>query len=215
MYRLLDYNKDKFTTDVYKDSSKGITWKNAPGIDFLIIQFSMDRMIDLEELCGFMNQKIIDCRKEYLEIEENVWVRYMTAIEKAQMRERINKRGYRYMVLSAETSGDNVLIYKPNPDSQASSMCDVPLQMDITIRNMLKKRLFSREREEYQVITFESDLDDNYVDGDIYYIVDIGDEEVMEFPITREMIEYKRIYIKGKKPEIKFGKRIVCNIKED
>lgn len=194
----------RFATNLRRDQSKpNLMWDNARGQDVLIIQtpFQQNAVSVIEELCKAMSKVTIHPEK-YTEVCPGVWVRFVTAADKARMGGcPIHNEASTYTVFSCVTEGDICSIFAPQNQAMISAYCDIPMQIHVTIseetktEGWLKKKVVSTG---YYTLSFPTGMANGFKDGDLAYKV-----RNITIPVTKKMLQQGTVYIKtDSRPEI-------------
>jgi len=203
-YQYCPNDPDRFATNLRREhGTRNLKWDNAKGQDVLLVQtpFGSSAVEVIEELCLRMAKTALAPDK-YTELLPGVWVRFVTAADKARMGGcPIHAEACTYTVFSCFTEGETCSIYAPQNQAMISAYCNIPLEVPVTVaeqtrvEGLFKKRTVSTG---YYTIAFPQGLDSGYKDGDLIY-------RIRDFavPITRQMLEQGTVYIKTDiKPEV-------------
>ena len=194
----------RFATNLRRDQSKpNLMWDNARGQDVLIIQtpFQHKAVSIIEELCKAMGEVTINPEK-YTEVYPGVWVRFVTAVEKARMGGcPIHNEASTYTVFSCATEDDVCSIFAPQNQAMISAYCDIPMQIHVNVseetksEGWFKKKIVSTG---YYMLSFPAEIANGFKDGDLAYKV-----RNITIPVTRKMLQQGTVYIKSdSRPEI-------------
>ncbi len=186
-----------------EQGTRNLKWDNARGQDVLLVQtpFECNAVEIIEELCVQM-AKVTIAPEKYTEVQPNIWVRFVTAADKAKMSGcPINAEACTYTVFSYSVQDDICLIYAPQNQAMITASCNIPMEVHVGIEEqtrvegLFKKRLVSTG---YYMITFPKGFDVGYKDGDLTYRI-----QDFTIPITQKMLEQGIVYIKTeRKPEV-------------
>lgn len=86
----------------------------------------------MEELCRLMEQSVLQPDR-YTEVKPGVWVRFVTAADKARMNGcPINTEASTYSIFSCFTQGDVCSIYAQQENqAMISAYCSIPMQIHV------------------------------------------------------------------------------------
>lgn len=197
-------NPERYATNLRREQgTRNLKWDNARGQDVLLVQtpFECSAVDIIEQLCCQMEKTDL-IPDNYTEILAGVWVRFVTATDKAKMGGcPINTEASTYTVFSCCIEEDICSIYAPQNQAMISAYCDIPMEVQIHVaeqtrlEGILKKRTVSTG---YYAISFPKDFDSGYMDGSLAYRI-----KNFVVPVTRKMVEHGVIFIKTEvKPEI-------------
>lgn len=203
-YQYCPNDPEHYATNLRREQgTRNLKWDNARGQDVLLVQtpFECSAIDIIEELCNRM-EKVSLTPDKYTEIQPSVWVRFVTAADKAKMGGcPINAEACTYTVFSCCVENDTCLIYAPQNQAMISAFCNIPMEVHINVEEqtrvegILKKRLVSTG---YYTIAFPKGFDAGYKDGDLTYRI-----QDFTIPITRRMLEHGIVYIKTeRKPDV-------------
>ena len=85
-YRYCPNSADWYATNLRQDRGTGnLTWDNNRGQDVLIVQTPFEYNAEnlMEELCQLMEEAVLQT-DSYTEVKTGVWVRFVTAADKAR-----------------------------------------------------------------------------------------------------------------------------------
>jgi hypothetical protein len=186
----------RYATNLRKVDTGQLQWDSAPGQDVLIIQtpYGEDPTEKIDDIL-----KTFDTAEpkhdKFTEVMNGVWVRCVTAVEKAKQGGcPLNGEASTYTVFSYIQEEDVCKILAPCNQSLASASCNLSVEINIYIRQVTRRGGFLIKRETptgFYCVTFPVWFGNGYVDGDLCYQFDN-----IEIPITREMLERNKIYIK-------------------
>lgn len=191
-------DRDQFATNLRRDNmSKNLNWDNTRGQDVVIVQtaFGEDAVDIIDEICKALSN-IELYSNQYMEVMNGVWVRYVSASDKARNKGcPLNGEASRYTVFSCSSGGSTCKVYKPKDQSMISAFCDIPLEIHIEVGKETRIEGFIRKSEietGFYHIVFPIGLSNGYINGNLCY-------KINEFilPITREMVEQKCVYVKS------------------
>ena len=223
MFLLVDYDVNHYSTSIKIEDGKRINWVAARAQDVLVIQYPYGQNLDLNYLINLLNQNNYFLRPEYIALNSDIYVRYVSVADKARNKGcPINGAGCSYMILSCNKEGTDVLIYRPENNKTRRTTCEVPLKMKVFVKHYLEVErrgitgilttgiLRGRDEIDFYGLSFEPSFSSGYHDGDIYYVINNRDKQV-RIPITNEMIFNNggEIFIKYYKPEILSDSRII------
>ena len=86
-YQYCPNDPQRYATNLRREQgTRNLLWDNARGQDVLLVQtpFEMDAVDLMEELCRRM-EKVPIHPNRYTEIQPNIWLRFVTAADKAKM----------------------------------------------------------------------------------------------------------------------------------
>lgn len=203
-YRYCPNEPSRFATNLRRDHGKpNLMWDNARGQDVLLVQtpFQQSATDIIEKLCEAMSGISIHVEK-YTEVLPGVWVRFVTAADKAKLGGcPIHNEASTYTVFSCATEGNVCCIFAPQYQAMISAHCDIPMQIHVTVseqtrtEGIFKKRLVSTG---YYILSFPAGISNGCKDGDLAYKV-----RNITIPVTRQMLEQRTVYIKtDSRPEI-------------
>lgn len=203
-YTIYPNNPDHFATNLHMSKDhKQLQWETAAGQGSLLVQLPFGEKIEdhLEPLCEALFRTALR-DKEYTMVRPNVWVRFVTAVEKAQEGGcPIYQEASSYIVLAYDQNGQECKIYRPITGGMIPTTVHLPLRASVTVQqDTILQGLFRRRAVEtgFFTMTFPQDLAEKYVTGSLAYC--IGDFEV---PITKEMAQKGTVYIKTQqRPEV-------------
>lgn len=186
-----------------EQGSRNLKWDNARGQDVLLVQtpFESSAVDIIEELCVRM-EKVNIAPDKYTEIQPSVWVRFVTAADKAKMGGcPINAEACTYTVFSCSVDGDICSIYAPQNQAMISAFCNIPMEVHVTVEEQTRIEGLFKKRcvfTGYYTIAFPKGFDAGYKDGDLTYRI-----QDFTIPITRKMLEQGIVYVKSeRKPEV-------------
>lgn len=186
-----------------EQGTRNLKWDNARGQDVLLVQtpFEASAVDLIEELCSHMEKATI-LPDNYTEIQPNVWIRFVTAADKAKMCGcPLNMEACTYTVFSYCIEDEVCSIFAPQNQAMISAYCNIPMEVHVNVEEqtrvegLFKKRTVSTG---YFAVSFPKDFNPGYMDGDLTYRI-----KDFVIPITRKMVEQGVVYIKTKvKPEV-------------
>lgn len=206
-YNYCPYDQNYFATNLHLDGgTKRLVWDSARGQDVLLIQtpYGQNATERIEDICTVLENRELEEGK-FVEVLSNIWVRYITATEKARENGCVLNGGastYSVFGVFIDKENDVCNIYAPTNQAMISPFCDVPSEIHLDTERVermeglfKKKAVFSG----FYRIVFPSEMPAGYMDGDLQYIIN-----GFSVPITREMFQTKSAYVKTSvKPEIK------------
>lgn len=204
-YQYCPNNPERYATNLHREQgTKNLQWDNARGQDVLLIQtpFGCIGESVVEELCVLMEQTVTPAN-QYTEIKPSIWVRFVTAADKARMNGcPIHTEASTYSVFSCYTEGETCTIYAPQQNqAMISPYCSIPMEIHVEVREQTRTTgVFKKKTMQtgYYVLTFPKDLASGYHDGDL--VCRVGG---LEIPVTRQMLEQGQVYVKTElRPEI-------------
>ena len=208
-YEYHNFNPERYATALRYDSKvKRLVWDCAGGQDVLIIQtpYGVNPVDEIQKICEKLTTIQLD-RSEFRMIYEGVWGRIVTAADRVlQQGCPLNGEASTYTVFSYEIEDDHFKIFAPQNQAMITSSCDIPIEIQITVKCTTRQEGFIHKRQVptgFYSIVFPTHISRNYMDGDIYYMV-----QNMQIPITKKMLENQTIYIKtNEKPVVKSRNR--------
>lgn len=203
-YQYCSNDPERYATNLRKDQGTcNLKWDNARGQDVLIVQTPFECSAEhlIEELCVIMEQIVIPPNR-YIEVKPGVWVRFVTAADKARMGGcPINNEASTYSIFSCYMQSDVCSIYAPQNQAMISAYCNIPMSIHVDVSEQTRTEgLFKKKvvPTGYYALTFPSGFSNGYHNGDLAYKV--GNFKI---PVTKKMLEQGTVYIKtGSKPEI-------------
>lgn len=203
-YQYCPNNPEQYATNLRREQgTRNLKWDNARGQDVLIVQttFGSSAETIIEELCVLMESAALSNEK-YTELKPCVWVRFVSAADKARMGGcPINNEASTYTVFACSVEGNICKIYAPQNQAMISPHCNVPMDIHVEVMpHTLTKGLFKKTEVHtgYYRMVFPREVAGGYNSGDLYYHVD-----GMKVPVTRQMIEQETVYIKtSQRPEL-------------
>lgn len=199
-YRYVPYDPGRYATNMRYDARSGnIIWDAPSGQDALIVQTPFGKSAEerMADICKSL-ANIPGLPARYMELSGcgGIRVRTVSAAERARDRGcPLNGGASTYTVFSYAISGDVCSIYQPQDQGAISAHCDVPLYIQVEIREDVRKEGFFKKKTVktgFFILSFPPDIGSGYMDGDLQYC--IGDLAV---PITRRMMELGQIYVKS------------------
>lgn len=202
---ILENDPDRFATNLRRDNlTHNLIWDNAKGQAVLIVQtpFGQSAVSMLDEICKSL-EAIDELSDKYFEVLNGVWVRYVTAADKARNNGcPVNGEASTYTVFSCCKIQSELSVYKPQDQKMISSFFDIPLKIHVDIsKDVVYQGFFKKRAVEtgFYCVRFPADLSNGYIDGSLSYIIDD-----FEVPVTKEMISQGTIFVKSKsRPEMK------------
>lgn len=204
-YQYCPNNPERYATNLRREQgTHNLKWDSARGQDALIVQtpFKCSAVEQIEELCGLMEKANLQ-PDQYTEIKPGIWVRFVTAADKAKMSGcPIHTDASTYSVFSCYTEGNVCSIYAPQQNqAMITAYCNIPMQVHIDVREQTRMEGFIRRRAVqtgYYTLAFPQDLAGGYREGDLAYRV-CG----LDIPITKQMVKQGVVYIKtSNRPEV-------------
>lgn len=203
-YKYCPNNPERFATNLRREQgTANLKWDNARGQDVLIVQtpFEKNAISLMEKLCADLGRTTIHPDK-YTEVQPGVWVRFVTAADKARMGGcPINTEASTYTVFSCSTEGDICSIYAPQDQAMITAFCNIPMELHIAVMEQTKTEGLFRKRTVptgYYVLSFPKSFAGGYNDGDLVYKV-----SNLMIPITKAMFKQGDVFVKTEhKPEI-------------
>lgn len=203
-YKYCPNDPQRYATNLRREQgTRNLKWDNARGQDVLLVQtpFEVSAVELIEELCGYMENATL-LPDNYTEIQPNVWVRFVTAADKARMSGcPLNAEACTYTVFSCCVEDDVCSIFAPQNQAMISAYCNIPMEVHVgveeqtKVEGLFKKRTVSTG---YYTISFPRGFETGYIDGDLTYRV-----KDFVIPITKKMVEQGLVYIKSEvKPEV-------------
>lgn len=197
-YQYCPNDTDRYATNLRRErGTRNLKWDNARGQDVLIVQtpFECSAEYLMEELCSLMEQTVLQT-DGYTELKTGVWVRFVTATDKARMNGcPINTEASTYSVFACRTEADVCSIYAPQKNqAMISAYCKIPMQIHVEIKELIKQmgKLFKKEvRTGYYTISFPQSIANGYNSGDL-----ICRTNGLDIPLTREMLKLGLVYVK-------------------
>lgn len=196
-YQYCPNDPQRYATNLRREQgTRNLKWDNARGQDVLLVQtpFECSAVNMIEELCQAMENTAIYPDK-YTEIKPGVWVRFVTAADKARMGGcPINTEASTYTVFSCCTEGDTCSIFAPQNQAMISAYCNIPMEIHVDVWEQTKKEGFLKKKvvsTGYYVFSFPTGFAEGYQDGELVYKVNN-----MMIPITRQMLEVGVVYVK-------------------
>lgn len=191
----------------YNAERRTLLWDNAPGHDSILVQtpFGQSAEERMEELCAQLARTRLKSGV-FLEVLPGVFLRYITAKEKARDSGcPLNTESCTYTVFACLTQGDLCTIFAPLHRSMSPAVYDAPKEIHIDVQPELesgRRSLFGGKKEDtftgYFRITLPANYDKSSVYGYLYYRVGR-----YTLPITPQMFDAGTFYVKsGEKPEI-------------
>lgn len=205
-YQYCPNNPDRYATNLLREQgTRNLTWESARGQDVLLVQTPFEQRADglMEELCRLMEQ-FPPLPGKYTEIKPGVWVRFVTAADKARMNGcPINTEASTYSIFSCFTQEDVCSIYAQQENqAMISAYCSIPMQIHVDMWEqertegvLFKKRVVKTG---YYIISFPQEFAAGYRDGDL--ACRVGE---LDIPVTKQMLEQGYVYLwTDRKPEI-------------
>lgn len=203
-YQYCPNDPTRYATNLRRElGTRNLKWDNARGQDVLLVQtpFECNAVDIIKELCGYM-EKIEILSDQYTEVRPGIWVRFVTASEKAKMGGcPINAEACTYTVFSCSMEQGICSIFAPQNQAMISAYCHIPMELHVSVEEQIRVEGLFRKRSVptgYYMISFPQNYDSGYMDGDLVY-------RIREFsiPITKKMLEQGVIYVKTDiKPEL-------------
>lgn len=207
-YQYCPNHADRYATNLRRErGTRNLKWDNARGQDVLLVQtpFECGAEALMEELCPLMEQTVLQTDK-YTEIKPGVWVRFVTAADKARMNGcPINTEASTYSIFACRVEEGVCSIYAPQENqAMISAYCSIPMQIHVDIKEQTRTEAllgFINRRTVltgYYVISFPRDIAGGYRDGDL--VCRVGG---LDIPLTRQMLELGSVYVKTeRRPEV-------------
>ena len=203
-YQYCPNDPQRYATNLRREQgTRNLLWDNARGQDVLLVQtpFEMDAVDLMEELCRRM-EKVSIHPNRYTEIQPNIWLRFVTAADKAKMGGcPLHAEACSYTVFSCCVENKVCSIFAPQNQAMISASCNIPMEVHICVEAQTRMEGLFKKRTVptgYYTISFPNGFHTEYVDGDLMYRV-----RDLVVPITREMVEQGIVYIKTEaKPEV-------------
>lgn len=205
-YQYCPNDPERYTTNLLRErGTRNLRWESARGQDALLVQTPFEQRAEpmMEELCRLMERAVLPPDK-YTELRPGVWVRFVTAADKARMNGcPINTEASTYTIFSCLTQGDLCSIYAPQGNqAMISSYCSIPMQIRVEMWEETRTEgpFFHRRTVPtgFYVISFPQEFAAGYHNGDLSCRV--GD---LEIPVTKQMLEQGLVYVKtDRRPEL-------------
>lgn len=203
-YIYLPTDPEHYATGLRRDIERGtLKWDNANGQDSLLVQtpFGKKATDYIEQLCKKMPAFHIR-EDQYVEVLNQVWVRYYSATTKAKTNGcPLNGEACTYTVFACDTLGDECRIYAPKQAAMISPSCDIPIQVKVRVLELKKTGGLFRRKEistGFFNIQLETDAAPETIGNGIQYSV-----EGLSIPITSQMCEMQSFYVKAnEKPTV-------------
>lgn len=203
-YQYCPNDPQRYATNLRREQgTRNLLWDNARGQDVLLVQtpFEMDAVDLMEELCRRM-EKVPIHPNRYTEIQPNIWLRFVTAADKAKMGGcPLHAEACSYTVFSCCVENKVCSIFAPQNQAMISASCNIPMEVHICVEAQTRMEGLFKKRAVptgYYTISFPNGFHTEYVDGDLTYRV-----RDLAVPITREMVAQGIVYIKTEtKPEV-------------
>ena len=203
-YQYCPNDPQRYATNLRREQgTRNLKWDNARGQDVLLVQtpFEVSAESMMEELCQVMEKAVL-VPDQYTEIQPGVWVRFVTAADKARMGGcPINAEACTYAVFSCCTEEEVCSIFAPQNQAMISAYCNIPMEVHVSVaeqtrvEGLFKKRTVSTG---FYTISFPQGFDAGYKDGDLFYRI-----REFEIPITKKMLERGTVYIRTDiRPEV-------------
>lgn len=202
---ILENDPDRFATNLRRDNlTQNLIWDSAKGQDVLIVQtpFGQSAVSMLDEICKSL-EETEEFFDKYVEVLNGVWVRYVTAVDKARNNGcSVNGEASTYTVLSCCKTQSELSVYKPQDQQMISPFFNIPLKIHVDItKDVVYQGSFKTKAVEtgFYCIRFPADLSNGYMDGSLSYMIDD-----FEVPVTKEMIAQGTIFVEStSRPEMK------------
>lgn len=205
-YQYCPNNPERYATNLLRQrGTRNLTWEGARGLDVLLVQTPFEQRAEpmMEELCRRMEHINLQPNK-YTEVKPGVWVRFVTAADKARMNGcPINTEASTYTVFCCFTQGEVCSIYAPQGNqAMISAYCSIPMQIHVDMweQERTEGLFFNRRvvKTGYYIISFPQEFATGYRDGDL--ACRVGE---LDIPVTKQMLEQGEVYIKAdRKPEV-------------
>ena len=203
-YQYCPNDPERFATNLRREhGTRNLKWDNARGQDVLLVQtpFGSSAVELMEDLCKRMEKAALPPDK-YTELLPGVWVRFVTAADKARMGGcPINAEACTYTVFSCYTDGEICSIFAPQNQAMISAFCNIPMEIHVTVTQQTRVEGLFKKRTVftgYYTMSFPKGFDSGYKDGDLIYRI-----KDFSVPITKMMLEQGTVYIKTDiKPEV-------------
>ena len=198
-YRYCPNSADWYATNLRQDRGTGnLTWDNNRGQDVLIVQTPFEYNAEnlMEELCQLMEEAVLQT-DSYTEVKTGVWVRFVTAADKARMNNGcpINTEASTYSVFACCTEGNVCSIYAPQKNqAMISAYYSIPMQIHVDIQEQIRTEGFIKKKvvkTGYYTLSFPQDIAAGYHNGDLVCRV-----AGLDIPLTQQMLERGSVYIK-------------------
>lgn len=195
-----------FATNLRREQgTRSLTWDNARGQDVLIVQtpFDVSGEDEIRDLCRLMEKAQLQ-KDKYTEVKPRVWVRFVTAADKARLGGcPINTEASTYTVFACRTEGGLCSIYAPQRNQvMISASCSIPMQVHVGVQEEKRSEGLFRKKvvpTGYYILDFPQELANGYRDGDVYFSAG-----GMDIPVTRQMLAQGRAYVRTpSRPEIR------------
>ncbi|MEF2955186.1 MAG: hypothetical protein U0O33_11930 [Blautia sp.] len=210
-YQYVPYDGAFYATMLRRDVNSGnLMWDNAKGRSVLVVQcpYGDNPFEKVREICNALEKTELE-PDNFIEVLPDIWTRMVTAVQK--VREKgcpMRGEASTYAIFCCEEKEDVCILYAPQTEKK--SKIDIPAEISAIIKKEtveVRKGFLSRRTEQvdtgFYSINFPNGGIPGYYDGDLMYFVG-----KLQIPITRQMLENKKIYIKTNiKPDIKSTNR--------
>lgn len=209
-YQYCPNDPTRYATNLRREQgTNNLTWDNARGQDVLIVQTPFGSAAEgvIEELCGIMERTQLQTDR-YNEIRPGIWVRFVTAADKARLSGcPINTEACTYAVFACSTLGDVCSIYAPQRNqAMISAYCNIPMRIHVDVREETRTEGFFKKkivRTGYYILSFPQDLAAGYQNGDL--LCRVGG---LDIPVTRQMLEQGCAFVRTDlRPDILSGNK--------
>lgn len=200
-YLYVPYSNQHWAMDLRKNKDNRLEWQQENRQDVLIIQtpFGETAMDHMDQICRGL-EKRGRLGNAYTEVAVNIWVRKVTAQERAiEAGCALHDEACTYTVLAYTEDGDEGRIYAPQLKAAGRPCCDIPLEMkvfltrDTVVESSGFLGLRKKEKETgFWIMEFPAEVAGKYVNGSLQYTLDD-----FSIPITREMVEQGTVYIRS------------------
>lgn len=205
-YEYCPNNPERYATGLRRDfHTKNLMWDSARGQDAVIVQtpFGTSAVEQMKEICQRL-EEIAVIPDQYTELFGGVWIRFVTAAEKARNSGcPLNGEASTYTVFSCHVNKEVTQIYEPMNQAMISASCDIPLEVHIELKKEVRIEGIIRKKEVetgFYCMIFPAGMGNGYVNGTLKY--QIG---AFEIPITKEMLEQRTVYVKTQIQPIMFS----------
>ncbi len=196
-YTIYPNDPERYATNLrLAKDGRQLIWETAQGQGTLLVQLPFGEKVEdhLEALCETLSKTALQ-DKAYTMVLPNVWVRFVTATEKAKNGGcPIHHEASSYTVLAYDQTPLEYKVYRPTTGGMIPNTVHIPLGVCVRVQQETVRKgfgPFAREVETgFYMMSFPSDLAEKDVTGSLGYC--IGDFEV---PITKEMTQNGTVYI--------------------
>lgn len=193
-----------FATNLRRaNGTRTLKWDNAGGQDVILVQtpFECNAVDIIQDICAEL-EKREDLPQKFTEISTGIWVRLVTASEKAKMGGcTMNAEACSYTVFACTQETGGCILYEPQKQAMISPHCNIPKEVQVRVtEDVVMKGVFRKKAVPtgFYTISFGEGIAEGYMDGDLVYKI-----RDFSIPITKKMVEQRTVFVKtSTRPEI-------------